>query len=125
MVAILCTREAPVPAPLQSDGRDLSQLEDAPVPANTPLPTASLPCSGCSQPEISSSLSSGKCWLLRCSHVGGVYFFRVTYWRPIVFLAFFTRFLESVLEPKKKLRPADTTSRTCMTTAQRGQKSSP
>lgn len=60
------------------------------------------PRAGCPQPEISSSLSSAKCWLLRCSQAGGVYFFRVTYWRPIVFLAFFTRFLESVLEQEKE-----------------------
>lgn len=69
----------------------------------------SLPA-GCSQPEISSSLSSGKCWLLRCSQAGGVYFLRVTYCRPMVFLAFFTRFLESVLEQEKRLRMADTRS---------------
>ena len=47
-------------------------------------------------PEISSSWSSGGGWP-RCSQLGGLYFFRVTYCRPIVFLAFFTRFLDRVL----------------------------
>lgn len=68
-----------------------------------PAPTAGTPglvplsLPGRSPPEISSSLSSGKCWLPRCSQAGGVYFLRVTYCRPIVLLAFFTRFLDSVL----------------------------
>lgn len=47
-------------------------------------------------PEISSSSSSD--WkLLLFSQVGGEYFFLVTYCRPMVLLALFTRFLESVL----------------------------
>ena len=47
-------------------------------------------------PEISSSSSSD--WkLLLFSQVGGEYFFLVTYCRPMVLLAVFTRFLESVL----------------------------
>ena len=51
----------------------------------------------CVLPEISSSSSSdGR--LLRFSQVGGVYFFRVTYCRPIVRFAVFTRFLERVLK---------------------------
>lgn len=48
-------------------------------------------------PEISSSWSSGGGWP-RCSQLGGLYFFRVTYCRPMVFLAFFTRFRDKVLE---------------------------
>lgn len=48
-------------------------------------------------PEISSSWSSGGGWP-RCSQLGGLYFFRVTYCRPMVFLAFFTRFRDRVLE---------------------------
>lgn len=48
-------------------------------------------------PEISSS-SSSDCKLLLFSQVGGAYFFLVTYCRPIVLLALFTRFLESVLK---------------------------
>lgn len=47
-------------------------------------------------PEISSSWSSGGGWP-RCSQPGGLYFFRVTYCRPMVFLAFFTRFRDRVL----------------------------
>lgn len=41
--------------------------------------------------------------MLLFSQVGGEYFFLVTYWRPIVFLALFTRFLESVLRKKTKV----------------------
>lgn len=52
-------------------------------------------------PEISSS-SISDCRLLRCSQVGGVYFFRVTYCRPMVFLALLTRFLDRVLKPEVK-----------------------
>lgn len=47
-------------------------------------------------PEISSSWSSGGGWP-RCSQLGGLYFFRVTYCRPMVLLAFFTRFRDRVL----------------------------
>lgn len=51
-------------------------------------------------PEISSSSSGKCCWLPRCSQGGGVYFLRVTYCRPMVLFAFFTRFLERVLKRK-------------------------
>lgn len=55
----------------------------------------------CVAPEISSS-SISDCKLLRFSQVGGVYFFRVTYCRPIVRFALFTRFLERVLKDSEK-----------------------
>lgn len=78
-------------------GRCSRPAPTAGTPGRLPGGRCSLAFPGCSQPEISSSLSSGKCWLPRCSQAGGVYFLRVMYCRPIVLLAFFTRFLDSVL----------------------------
>lgn len=76
----------------------------------------------CKLPEISSSSSSD--WkLLLFSQVGGEYFFLVTYWRPMVLLALFTRFLERVLKQTKehdveishrpRRGPPDESTRTC------------
>lgn len=49
-----------------------------------------------------SSSSSSDCKLLLFSQVGGEYFFLVTYCRPMVFFALFTRFLESVLTKTRR-----------------------